>query len=222
VSDLVARQSYRAVTPTVFDHAHHLDGLDPAWGLFPGSGRDAYAEPDRTPPPPPVLLVMQRELEAAQAPCSMAEAVTAAATLIAAYPQADNTTGPYAKLLAVELARVPRDQLGRVFDKTLDASPDFRPGIGRVRQVIEGELAKRRILAKRVEAGLRYWQHQAEQRERDEPRLALTQPTLPDLKARYGFGKSAEPAPVEAAVTRLRAAPVSPDYLEQLRQRARR
>jgi hypothetical protein len=160
--DLLRIESYRRTTPTVFAHAHRLDGFDPMWGLYPGLVPSADAEPDQAPPPAPVLLAMLRELEAASAPCATERAVAVAASIIASYPQRDDTTGVYAKLLARQLGKVPGDMLGRVFEKILKASPDFRPGIGRVQTIIDDQLAKRRVLQRKVEGALRYWQHKAQ------------------------------------------------------------
>jgi hypothetical protein len=178
MNDLFRPTSYRTTTPTVLAHAHQLTDFDVCWGMFADVRGDALDEPPVTPPPAAVLRQMLDELQRSNAPASIEETAAFAGMVIQSYPQQDNTTGAYARLLANELARVPRDMQGKVFDSVLRQSPDFRPGIGRVKQIVDQQLAKRDILRRRCEAALRYWQHKADQKRAAAERAAAPRPVV--------------------------------------------
>jgi hypothetical protein len=148
------RHSHVAVTPTVHEHAGRL--LDAT--LY----RDLFNLDPRH-PGRPTLLTMKAELERALIPCTGPDAVTAAATLIDAYPQADRTSATYAELVARRLAAVPADLLPKVLDAILDDNPDFRPAPGAVTRTVERIVGKRIALLRRVEAALAWFdRHDAE------------------------------------------------------------
>jgi hypothetical protein len=151
---------HRKSTPVCFTHAAQLADMDPCWGVHPISDAGIALPDTYVPPTPRTLETMQAELNNALVPCGMAAAAKAAAVLIAAYPQADNTSAAYAQHVAKRLAECPADLLDHVVDRIIDSSPDFRPAPGRVADAVRREVAKRSLLLRRVQAAMRWWHRQ--------------------------------------------------------------
>lgn len=152
---------HRKTTPVCFQQASKLADMDPCWGISPVTDCMIVLPDGFRPPGMDVLATMEQELQMALVPCGMAQAAKAAAVMIGAYPQADNTSAAYAQHVARRLAECPADLLDHVVDRILDNSPDFRPAPGRVADAVRREVAKRGLLLRRVQAARRWWGQQA-------------------------------------------------------------
>lgn len=159
MTDLVL---HRATTPVTYQHAHQITAMPPLYGISAVADASTLLPDGYVPPPPAVLAAMREELMQALVGCTKTQAAKAAASLIAAYPQNDNTTSAYAAHLAQRLAACPPDLLDAVINRVIDESPDFRPGAGRVAQAVRREIAKRNILLQRVDSAIRWWAKQEE------------------------------------------------------------
>lgn len=177
-TDLAAARDHRSVTPFTQQHAHQLVDIEPYAFLLP----HLFAAPSVQPPGLAVLENMHRELSAAMLPCTKSEAAQAAGLIIAGYPQRDDTSAAYARLLVERLAACPADMLMKVVNTVIDTHPSFRPGAGDVKQIVSAQVGKRQRLLLQVEAAQRYWRnHHAEA-----DRLAEVEQDKREAQARGG------------------------------------
>ena len=211
----------REVMPVVRKHAARLDLIEPTWGLFPHViPRERL---NLRPPTLAVLEEMQDELLHALVPCGVKAGARAAAAIVDGYPQRDLTSATYAEHLTMRLAACPIDLLPAVIAAAIDASPDFRPGAGRVAALVNERVAKRRGLLLRVQAAIRYRTWLAEQEALEEQARSEAAATLARLTARslhippVPSSHPAPPPPPESART-PKAAVLSGDALAQARR----
>ncbi|MBW8268307.1 hypothetical protein [Caldovatus aquaticus] len=230
---IAARHDHRAVTPVTAAHAHRLRDMDPTWGLYPHLRPDAHDPVHLDLPGDDVLAVMELELARALLPCAdpvtgegMDAAAAAAGVLIESWPQKDASSPTYAEQVAMRLAACPRDLLPKVIARLVDEE-EFRPSVAKVRQAVERELAKRRLLLAKVQAARRWWAWRVEedwrQAEIAADREAAAERVAQGLAATLRLA-DAPPAPAATPATAPPSRPVRPAHLspEQLaRARAR-
>lgn len=136
--------------------ARALDGTPEAWG---------YGDLTTltTPPPPPARLHAFRAVVlAGLAPAGAEAGIKAAMMLLESYPQADRTGTLYAQAVAQRLAECPEDLIMPVLTTILDTTT-YRPSASEVKDAVSKATAGRKLLLMRVDAGLRWHNHQADQ-----------------------------------------------------------
>lgn len=151
--------------------ARALDGTPEAWGY---GGATVLTTP---PPPPQRLHALRAVVVAGLAPAGAEAGIKAAMMLLESYPQADRTGTLYAQAVAQRLAECPDDLIMPVLTGILDTTT-YRPSASEVKDAVSKATAGRKLLLMRVDAGLRWHNHQADQL------LASGEPQITEEQAR--------------------------------------
>jgi hypothetical protein len=189
-------------------HAVDVAHIEPTWGMY--DRRHSWNTMPVTRPVPSIetLEKMQAELvralapikDTGEAPAVLRRLAEAATTLIDSYPQRDGSTPTYAQQIIKRLAECPPDLIEQVIDRLVDEHPDFRPGPGRVAEMVRRVVAKRALTLMRVQAALR-WHETREQMQFEDLQIAHDKAAAAARAAeRESRGDSATFTPFAAAV----------------------